>query len=198
MKNRMKENVANIYLGSVVYPNFVGNSIVQVIGMKPNIHSNKIPDFIDLNAKVADCIDFSIYEKFIPDALRAIKKSASLPQEVIDYLTADGTFEGVLSKAGFEVEGFIDDDQDSLLPALGRIGFSGEKSGRLLKCSSYKEVLGKYSKKFMFAISSFVKPNSYIEFLIPYTGNYPQGEGSSHRWRFDGFQPDLCVTYSCE
>lgn len=166
--------------------------------MQSNNMPNKVPDFIDLNAKVADCIDFSIYEKFIPDALRTIKKSASLPQEVIDYLTADGTFEGVLSKAGFGIEGFIDDDPDSLLPALGRLRFSSEKSGRLLKCSSCKEVLGKYTRNFMSIISSFVKADSYIEFFAPYTGNYPQGQGISYRWRFDGFQSDLYVSYLCE
>ena len=166
--------------------------------MQSNNMPNKVPDFIDLNAKFADSIDFLIYEKFSLMPLEQLKKSASLPPEVIDYLTADGTFEGVLSKAGFGIEGFIDDDPDSLLPTLGRVGFSSEKAGRLLKCSSYKEVLGKNTRKFMVAISSFVKPNSYIEFLIPYTGRYIQGEGISHRWRFDGFQPDLCITYSCE
>lgn len=47
----------------------------------------------------------------------------------------------------------------------------------------------------MFAISSFIKPNSYIEFSIPYTGNYSQGEGYKHRWEFNGFQPDVRIYY---
>jgi len=56
-------------------------------------------------------------------------------------------------------------------------------------------VLNEYTRKFMFAISPFVEPYSYIEFLHPYTGNYPQGEGYKHRWEFNGFQPDVRIYY---
>lgn len=124
--------------------------------------SKKIPKFIDLNAKEADSIDFSVYEKDFPNAFRAIKNSGVLPLELIDYLTEEGTFEGVLSKAGFGTKEFSKDGYHSSF-------------GRVLKCSSYQEVLNEYTRKFMFAISPFVKPYSYIEFLHPYTGNYPQG-----------------------
>ena len=96
-------------------------------------------------------------------------------------MTEDENFEGVFSKAGFEIERFIDSDQCSHLSALGLLRFTSEKAGRLLKCSSYQEVLGEYTRKFMVAISRFIKEGSYIEFLCPYTGNYPQGEGISHR-----------------
>lgn len=157
--------------------------------------SKKIPDCIDLNAKKADSINFLVYEKFFPHAFRAVKNSEVLPPELIDYLTEDETFEGVLSKAGFGIEGFIDSDPYSRLPALGLLGFTSEKAGRLLKCSSYQEVLGEYTRKFMFAIPRFIKEGSYIEFLCPYTGNYPQGEGYKYRWEFDCFQPDVRIYY---
>lgn len=82
--------------------------------------SKKIPKFIDLNAKEANPIDFSVYEKDFPDAFRVVKNSIALPSELIDYLTE----EGVLVKAGFGIKGLFKDEYYDAF-------------GRALKCSSY-------------------------------------------------------------
>ena len=47
-------------------------------------------------------VEFLVFTKNSEAAFKAVKNS-TLPQDVIDYLTEDGTFEGVLTRGGFSV-----------------------------------------------------------------------------------------------
>ena len=101
--------------------------------------SNKIPSWIDLNANETTSIFFLVFLEDQDKAFNAVKNS-TLPQEVIDYLTAEGTFTKLLNRAGFEI------GYDSGLSAL-----------------LFKGVLGKYIEDFLNIIAPYVYKNSYIE-----------------------------------
>ena len=105
--------------------------------------SNNIPEWIDLNADESTSIYFLVFPDKVEAAFNAVKNS-TLPQEIIDDLTAGGTFIKVLTRAGFGV---------------------GRTSGKdtVLEGFIFKEVLGKYNEDFLKTIAPFVTANSYIE-----------------------------------
>lgn len=91
-------------------------------------------------------------------AFNAIKES-TLQQEVIEDLTAEGTFNKVLTRAGF---------------GIGRTS----EEGATLQGFVFKEILGEYNEDFLNIIAPYVSPNSYIEIEAKY--------GLPYRWKFDG------------
>lgn len=105
--------------------------------------SNNIPEWIDLGAEESTSIYFHVLPDKVEAAFNAVKNS-TLPQEIIDDLTAGGTFIKVLTRAGFGV---------------------GRTSGKdtVLEGFIFKEVLGKYNEDFLKTIAPFVTANSYIE-----------------------------------
>lgn len=105
--------------------------------------SNNIPEWIDLNADESTSIYFLVFPDKVEAAFNAVKNS-TLPQEIIDDLTAGGTFIKVLTRAGFGV---------------------GHTSGEYatLQGFVFKEVLGEYNEDFLNIIAPYVLPDSYIE-----------------------------------
>jgi len=122
------------------------------------MHSNNIPQWADLNANESTSIYFIVFPDKAEAAFNAVKNS-TLPQEVINDLTAGGTFIKALTRAGFGV---------------------GHTSGEYatLQCFVFKEVLGEYNEDVLKTIAPFVSPNSYIEIEAKY--------GLPYRWKFDG------------
>ena len=66
------------------------------------MQTSNIPDWIDLNAEESTNIFFLVSSEHQLNAFNAVKNS-TLPQEVITFLTEEGTFEKVLTKAGFGI-----------------------------------------------------------------------------------------------
>ncbi len=92
-----------------------------------------------------------------------------MPQEVIDDLTAGGTFIDVLARAGFGVGHTL-------------------KEYPTLQCLAFKEILEEYNEDFLKIIAPFVSAGSYIELR--------DMEGDKYRWVFNDFTckriyPDL-------
>ena len=102
--------------------------------------SNNMPQWIDLNANKSTSIYFLVSPDKVEAAFNAVKNSA-LPQEIIDDLTAGGTFIKVLTRAGFGV---------------------GHTSGECatLQGFVFKEVLGEYNE-------DFLKPLHHLYHQIP-------------------------------
>ena len=123
------------------------------------MQSNKLPQWFDLSVDESISIHFRVYSDAIEAAFNTVKES-TLPQEIIDDLTEEGTFIGVLTKDGFGV-GRITDDNNAPLEAF-----------------VFKEVLDTYTKKFLNIIAAYVSSISFIEMEDEY--------GLLYKWEFNG------------
>ncbi|MEY8322010.1 hypothetical protein AAK894_13225 [Lachnospiraceae bacterium 46-61] len=119
------------------------------------MQSNKLPQWFDLSVDESISIHLRVYSDAIEAAFNTVKKS-TLPQEIIDDLTEEGAFIGVLTKAGFGV-GHITDDNNAPL---------------------VKEVLDTYTEKFLNIIAPYVSSISFIEMEDEY--------GLLYKWEFNG------------
>ncbi len=120
---------------------------------------NNKPQWISLCPEESIHVEFLVFTENSEAAFKAVKNS-TLPQDVIDYLTEDGTFEGVLTRGGFSVYSnpyFEDTEIEGL---------------------SFKEVLGEYNEDFLKIIAPFVPADSYIEIETK--------DNLLYRWKFDG------------
>ena len=100
------------------------------------------PQWISLCPEESIHVEFLVFTENSKEAFKAVKNS-TLPQDVIDYLTEDGTFEGVLTRGGFSIYSnpyFEDTEIEGL---------------------SFKEVLGEYNEDFLKIIAPFVPPDFY-------------------------------------
>ena len=124
---------------AVIIPEFIKKEDVK----KHLSGTYYLPEWIDLGAEESTSIYFHVLPHKVEAAFNAVKNS-TLPQEIIDDLTAGGTFIKVLTRAGFGV---------------------GRTSGKdtVLEGFIFKEVLGKYNEDFLKTIAPFVTANSYIE-----------------------------------
>lgn len=123
------------------------------------MQSNKLPQWVNLSADESISIHLCVYTDAIEAAFNAVKES-TLPQEIIDDLTEEGTFIGVLTKAGFGVGRTTDDDNAPL------------------EAFVFKEVLGTYTEKFLNIIAPYVSSISFIEM--------EDEDGLLYKWEFNG------------
>ena len=123
---------------------------------KNNI-SNKIPDWIDLDANESIEIHLLIDSDYEFDILYAVRES-KLPCEVIDFLTGDKNPIKMLTKAGFG------------------IGRTSGVDNAILEAFVFKEVLGVHTKNFLNIIAPYVYPDSYIKFMTE--------DGLYYKWQF--------------
>lgn len=120
---------------------------------------NNKPQWISLNPEESIYVELLVFTDKSEAGFEAVVNS-TLPQDVIDYLTEDGTFEGVLTRGGFSTYSnpYFEDTE--------------------IECLAFKEVLGEYNEDFLKTIAPFVPPDSYIEIETK--------DDLLYRWKFDG------------
>lgn len=121
--------------------------------------SNK-QQWLSLNPEESIYVELLVFTEKLEAAFKAVVNS-TLPQDVIDYLTEDGTFEGVLTKGGFSTYSnpYFEDTE--------------------IECLAFKEILGEYNEDFLKTIAPFVPADSYIEIETK--------DDFLYRWKFDGY-----------
>lgn len=115
--------------------------------------------WLSLNPEESIYVKLLVFTDKSEAAFNAVKNS-TLSQDVIDYLTEDGTFEGVLIRGGFSTYSnpYFEDTE--------------------IECLSFKEILGEYNEDFLKTIAPFVPADSYIEIETK--------DDFLYRWKFDG------------
>ena len=138
-----------------------------------DIYSN-LPSWVYPDALSAKDFKFKIYKENV-DAVYEAVKTSSLPQDIIEYLTKDGTFSGMLLRSGFAMH----------TENLDLKGYAD--------AFFFCECLGEYTKDFLHIIAPFVEADSYL--LVE--GFENDGSGfESHKWVFDGNTCDLVFPYN--
>lgn len=168
-------------------PMFLGNNKEEKQDASPRV----IPDWLDKDAEYLEEIDFEIESEYLTEAFEAVKNS-KLPQEVIDYLTQHGDFDGVMLAAGFaHYDNYSKPDYSKMEPRRAEY-MKYLESRYPLSFAKYKPLLGIYESEFLSIIAPYVVYGSYLQYGDDYDVMFRYVfKNSKYEW----IEPDITWEY---